>query len=209
VLNDLGELPMIKIAAGALVTGLVFSTPLMAQQAPIWQGVYLGADLGGQTRNAELIVVRTGSSQKTSHNPGAGGVFAGYNWQFGSWVAGVEGDITRGGGNTGTLPTLRGRVGWAFDNTLLYVTAGAGLQGATVTRTATGQKIGHTFLGPVVGGGVETKLARNWGLRGEVMYFNAGKEQYDFPASGAFGPKSDTLSLQNFFYRVGLSYQFN
>jgi outer membrane immunogenic protein len=207
----LGERPMIKLTCGALVFGLLSSTAVSAQHAPapIWQGIYLGADLGGATRSSEQISLTSGNVQKATHSPGIGGVFAGYNWQFGSWVAGVEGDVTRSGGNGGMMPTLRGRVGWAFDNTLLYATAGVGTQGVSLTRTATGEKVGHQFVGLVVGGGAETKLTRNWGLRGEVFYYDAGKQRYDFAPSGGFGGNAATLSFDKIMYRVGLSYQFN
>jgi outer membrane immunogenic protein len=202
---------MLKPACGALVLGLLSSTASSAQHAPapIWQGIYLGADLGGATRSSETVSLTSGNVEKATHSPGIGGVFAGYNWQFGSWVAGVEGDVTRSGGNGGMMPTVRGRVGWAFDNTLLFATAGIGTQGVSLTRNATGEKVGHQFMGLVVGGGVETKLTRNWAVRGEVLYFDPGKEQFDFAARGGFGPKATTLSFEKILYRVGLSYQFN
>src|SRR3978361_492956 len=50
-----------------------------------WAGPYLGANLG----------YTWGSVDKNQTKPSgfAGGVQAGYNWQSGPWVFGVEGDI--------------------------------------------------------------------------------------------------------------------
>jgi len=76
-----------------------------------------------------------------------GGFQAGYNWQFGAAVVGIEGDanFTSGTANrtVGNIPvvapgnfftytskqplflaTLRPRLGWAFDHGLVYVTGG-------------------------------------------------------------------------------------
>jgi outer membrane immunogenic protein len=81
-----------------------------------------------------------------------GGFFAGYNWQWSNFVAGVEGDFSWLGRNTATdtettfdtfsgaprpdgnlaisaenrwLASLRGRIGWSGGPWLLYVTGGA------------------------------------------------------------------------------------
>jgi outer membrane immunogenic protein len=193
----------------ALIAGLVAATPASAQYAPIWQGVYVGANLGGANGKSEMVSLTSGRIQDASFSSGIGSVFGGYNWQVGSLVAGAEVDYTRGQDKIGGFPTARGRVGWAFNNTLLYVTAGAGIQGATVTRLATNEKVSNRFSGLVVGGGIETKLARNFGLRGEVLYFDSSKEQFNFAPGGGFGPSSTTLSFDKIIYRVGLSYHFN
>ena len=112
--------------------------------APIfsWTGFYVGAnagfirstaaatDLGGYWRRNETI-----------HSSGSGvlgGIQAGYNYQVGDIVFGLEADLAATSANakansnadradqhkTSALGTVRGRVGYAFDRTLLYVTGG-------------------------------------------------------------------------------------
>src|SRR5581483_4312942 len=72
-----------------------------------------------------------------------GGFEAGYNWQISNVVLGVEGDVSFSslnktitgltpalpadtfGTRLSTLGTVRSRLGWAFDRTLIYATGGA------------------------------------------------------------------------------------
>ncbi len=53
-----------------------------------------------------------------------GGLHLGYNWQDGQLVLGVEGDASLNGGTDEYLASLRGRLGLARDDLLLYVTGG-------------------------------------------------------------------------------------
>ena len=90
-----------------------------------WAGPYLGANLGYGWGSVD-------------HNPTQpsgfeGGVQAGYNWQSGAMVFGVEGDLQATGADDTFAPwkysnpwfgTVRGRVGYTFGNVLLYGTGG-------------------------------------------------------------------------------------
>lgn len=53
-----------------------------------------------------------------------GGAHAGFNWQNGHWVHGVEGDIGAVEETYEYVASLRGRLGWAYEQVLLYATAG-------------------------------------------------------------------------------------
>jgi opacity protein-like surface antigen len=53
-----------------------------------------------------------------------GGLNLGYNWQSGSLVLGVEGDVSMNGGLDDYLASLRARIGLARGNTLFYATGG-------------------------------------------------------------------------------------
>ena len=90
-----------------------------------WAGPYLGGNLG----------YAWGSVDNNPTNPSgfAGGVQAGYNWQSGQLVFGVEGDLQANGADDTFAPwkfsnpwfgTVRGRVGYAFSNILFYGTGG-------------------------------------------------------------------------------------
>ena len=88
----------------------------------------------------------------------------GYNWQIGSFVYGVEGDIGWSGLKSSTacglftcetknqfLGTLRGRAGYAFDNLMPYMTAGLAVGDIKATSSnpvfpgASGTKLGWTI----------------------------------------------------------------
>jgi outer membrane immunogenic protein len=89
-----------------------------------WTGFYLGINGGGGWGHSAWTTT-TGFDV----SGGMIGGTAGYNWQMGQWVLGVEGDVdwTNFKGNTvvgcpfgcqtsnSWLATVRGRVGYAFD----------------------------------------------------------------------------------------------
>src|ERR1700682_5599610 len=90
-----------------------------------WAGPYLGGNLGYAWGSVD--------NNLTKPSGFAGGVQAGYNWQTGSWVFGVEGDIQATGAEDTFAPwkfanpwfgTVRGRVGYTVGNVLLYGTGG-------------------------------------------------------------------------------------
>ena len=73
------------------------------------------------------------ASNPTKPSGFIGGVTAGYNFQSGSWVFGVEGDIQAAGADDTFAPwkfsnpwfgTVRGRAGYTVSNVLFYGTAG-------------------------------------------------------------------------------------
>ena len=162
-----------------------------------------------------------------------GGFHAGYNWQAApNWVLGIEGDwdwtnldasgtsaLTRALVGTvltdnvalktkvNWLASVRGRLGYASNNWLLYATGGFAFAdrdlNAQVHCTgvapslcgAPGQNImaafSNTRAGAVVGGGIEFKPASNWTLGVEYLYYRfssiSGVGSWLFP-SGAPAP---------------------
>jgi outer membrane immunogenic protein len=187
----------------------------MAVKAPVykappvilsdWAGFYVGFNAGGGWADNRFDI-STGENLKPT-----GGVFggqAGYNWQFGSLVVGVEGDFDGAdisktdpfGLNQKTewLASARGRLGYSFlPNVLVYGTAGAGW-GHTVL-SAGGNSVGVDQSGWVAGAGLEYKL---WGpliARGEYLH-------YDFAKRDVLGV--DNLKETVDVVRGGLSYKF-
>ena len=131
--------------------------------APTWSGFYVGAhggyvqgdadakvlDVGGAVLPIDVANATLPSSASMRPRSGLGGAQAGYNLQFGPFVAGVEADVSFGGGrartditapdrflfpgadtnthfrsNLGWLATLRARAGVALDRVLIYGTGG-------------------------------------------------------------------------------------
>ena len=137
-----------------------------------------------------------------------GGGTIGYNYQMGQWLVGAEADLDwsniRGTFN-GTVPvagvgaaafslssqlnwldTTRVRVGWVWDHTLFYGTAGAAVGGVTATAAASAAAGGigaavtaadtQTRFGWTAGAGVEYAFNNYLSAKVEYMYVNLGTQ---------------------------------
>ena len=133
----LGALAAAQCAAAAdLSVAPLYTTapPAEVTQAYNWTGFYLGANGGGGWGRSWW----NGTATPVDLSGAQVGGTAGYNWQFGNTVLGLEGDMDwsnlKGTGTTGCaagctaennwLSTVRGRVGYAFGGILPYVTGG-------------------------------------------------------------------------------------
>jgi len=170
-----------------------------------------------------------------------GGGQIGYNWQSGNLLFGLEADVD-GSGQTGTLNsaltvpvngiagtdsissrvnafgTARGRVGFAADRWLWYVTGGFAWQNVSFNETFTtaGTPVGvnsasSTRAGYSVGGGVETALWGNWTGRVEYLYLDTGTWSFTnaaVPAGPVFTGVTTSIRTQNNVVRAGLNFRF-
>lgn len=164
-----------------------------------WAGPYLGANLG--------YAWGTVDNNPTKPSGLAGGVQAGYNWQSGPVVFGVEGDIQATGANETFAPwkfsnpwfgTVRGRVGYAFSNILFFGTGGLAfgeLRGETFGLSET-----HTNAGWTVGAGTEFGLTQNWSAKIEYLYVDLANS--NFTITGASNGYRFGL------LRAGVNYRF-
>jgi outer membrane immunogenic protein len=150
--------------------------PAMVAPLTNWTGFYIGA-MGGYAAEA--------TSDPLAIKGGFAGGTVGYNWQFGTFVAGIEADgawadISQSStvlGVTATakvdaLATVRGRVGVAFDQVLLYGTGGLALADTKVSATTLGITLSdsNTQTGWTVGAGVEWMFMPRWSLKAEYLY---------------------------------------
>jgi outer membrane immunogenic protein len=159
----------------------------------------------------------------------AGGTL-GANYQIGSWVYGMEGDFdwSHLTGNSGStcgglsdavppptgcetesewLATLRGRVGYAFDNVLLYGTAGA-----AVSRIKTGLIPPSTFdssteAGWTVGAGLEVGFAPNWTAKAEYLFIDLPNATCTTTVNCGAAAGS-TVTFNENIVRVGINFKF-
>ena len=164
-----------------------------------WAGPYLGGNLGWAWGSVDNSVTRPSGF--------AGGAQAGYNFQTGPWVFGVEGDLQATGASDTFAPwkfsnpwfgTVRGRAGWAFNNILVYGTAGLAfgeLRGETFGLSET-----HTNAGWTAGVGAEFGFAPNWTTRLEFLFVDLNDNNFTI------------TGVQNGYHfgllRAGVNYRF-
>ena len=226
------------IGAAAVALALMGSAqaadmPIMPRKAPPmlvpftynWTGFYLGANVGYGWSDGSGSITMGGATGPVSGD-GNGipyGLQLGYNWQFGSWVYGIEADIQAtsvsssitgmAGATTFTgdskLPwfaTLRGRVGYAWDRTMIYVTGGAVYGNAEldgVLSTTGPFSTSKSFWTYTVGGGLEQALWGRWTAKIEYLYVGTPN---DVPVPP--GTTSISGSINTNLVRAGLNYRF-
>ena len=175
-----------------------------------WTGFYVGINGGGGWGRSEFTgPFATGGSFDTSG--GLVGGTIGYNWQMGQVVFGLEGDGDWSGikgsafcGGTvcetrnDWLATARGRLGYAFDRFLPYVTGGAAF-GNIKTNIAGVGSADDTRTGWTAGGGVEYGLGGPWTIKAEYLHVDLGD------GGSVLGSTAD---FRTDIVRAGLNYRF-
>ena len=156
-----------------------------------------------------------------------GGVTAGYNVQTGRVVAGVEVDWSWGEAegsspdspNFGCLGacatkvqsigTIRGRLGYAFDRVLPYITAGVAFteQQASLgfVTPLSGDRTVTSFVG---GAGVEYAFAHKWSLKVEYLFIKAADEDFAYGPGACIAPACFARIDDIHTVRMGLNYKF-
>jgi outer membrane immunogenic protein len=179
--------------------------PAMVSPMPTWAGFYLGAMGGYASENADVFAMKGGF----------GGGTIGYNWQMSNLVLGLEADVAGADISAGaTIPgfasasakidalgTVRGRVGVAFDQVLLYGTGGYAWADTKVSASVLtlGVSDSKVLNGWTAGAGVEWMFAPRWSLKGEYLYRSFSSTTF---ASIPFG----TLNINS--GQVGVNYHF-
>jgi outer membrane immunogenic protein len=182
-------------------------TKAPAMVAPIynWAGFYIGAMGGYAKEDASFAPVSGGL---------AGGTI-GYNWQTGPVVFGLEADaawadlsatagipgLVTATAKVNDLGTVRGRIGYAFDQVLLYGTGGYAWADTKLSATVLGLSASesHVLNGWTAGAGVEVMFAPKWSVKAEYLYRSFGSQNY-------FNVPSGTLNMNSF--QVGVNYHF-
>lgn len=142
-------------------------------QAPAPVAMTMGRDWTGGYAGLQLGYADVGTSiDGLEGDDMIGGLTAGYDWQFGNFVAGVGVDADIADIGVGTVPglgdltlervyRLKARAGYSFGDGLLYATGG----GVGADIDGLGYDTGY-----FIGAGYEHMVTNNISLGGEVLY---------------------------------------
>jgi outer membrane immunogenic protein len=179
-----------------------------------WTGFYLGAHVGYGEVQVDGLYDDGGATDFTfglEPNGILGGLHAGYDLQLGSFVIGAEGDfswvnwddsITAGGlvasAEADWLATLRGRLGVALDNFLLYGTVGAAWTDAEASVTdGPTASVEFDDVALVAGGGVEWGFNQNLSVKLEGLWFNFDESNTTAPPFLPGSGNNDFIKLDD------------
>ena len=212
-----------------VLSSVGFAADLPSKKAPAvmadgplafsWTGAYVGASVGIGADHSTF-------DYQTPNVPSNGngslfGIQAGYNYQMGSFVAGLEAnaDIVniRGSApcpgpsygcrhNETFNGALRGRLGFAGDRFLAYVTGGVAFanireRAVNSTLVSFGQTKGTT--GWTLGAGVEYAFTNHWSVGLEYAYSSYGAKKYIIDGGTVIKAKVHSNVV-----KVGVNYHF-
>ena len=197
-----------------------------------WTGFYVGGELGwirtdpDYTAAAVLLGTPFGVAAATGKSGLSYGALAGYNYQAGNVVLGVEGDFQ--GWTVGTIRytavtgdfltahskwggSVRGRLGYAADHALFFVSGGAAFASNKTSIPFTGISVGgdDTRVGWTVGAGIDYAFTNNWFTGVEYRYSQFESKSFLYPIPvlnlGTIGLKQD-LSNNQVTARIGYKF---
>jgi outer membrane immunogenic protein len=194
--------------------------PPVPAKAPVvapyynWTGFYAGINGGYGWGRAKW----DGLPASFDTNGGMFGGQVGYNWQFGQFVYGIEGDgdwtdihgatsnCTSAACRTKNdfLATARGRIGFAADRWLPYVTGGVAV-GNIKASVPGAAGIDQTNAGWTAGGGLEFALPGNWTAKAEYLHVDLGNAGCAAPCGL---PTGNNVGLTTNLVRGGINYRF-
>jgi len=207
----LAALGLAPAVAADLAARTYTKAPALAAPLYNWSGFYIGA-MGGYGKEDTSDFALSG---------GFGGGTAGYNWQTGQFVFGIEADAAGADiSSSFTIPglvsaedkiralgTVRGRVGIAYEQVLFYGTGGFAWADERVSASALGVSISDTKTrtGWTAGAGVEWMFLPHWSVKGEYLYRSFSSETI-FSGVIPGGLTTGTLNINS--GQVGVNYHF-
>jgi outer membrane immunogenic protein len=197
ILLAAGALP--AFAADMTIAEPPVETPIVETAAGVydWGGFYVGVNAGYAWTNANSGGPAPAIDEGLDDF--ALGAYAGYNFFNNGWVYGVEADVkhdfnnerfssggTRYEAETNWGGSVRARLGYAFDRTLIYGTGGWAFTRAELENRDTGVKEKDTAHGWTIGAGVEQAFTDTVAGRVEYRYTDYGSSDI-FDAAGRSG----------------------
>jgi len=212
---------VLSTAIAADLRAPVYKAPPLLTPVPVfsWTGFYIGGHIGyGWSRFSADGDARTAKGF-------LGGAQAGFNYQIGQFVLGVEGEYSWANVKVdetlfaGTLTlkndyfaTAAGRLGYAFDRLLLFGKVGAAWtrdkwdanDGFGGTATATSNRTGWLF-----GAGLEYAFWENVSVKVEYNYLMFSSVTPSFATAGGLTVDgSSGVKLNTQVVKLGLNYRF-
>ncbi|MCX8568453.1 outer membrane protein [Aminobacter sp. MET-1] len=213
---------LLGISAGQALAADATAT---APAAFVWTGGYIGLQAGHAWGKSNYDVDINDAYVPYDPEGWFGGVYAGYNHQFSNnIVLGIEGDANLGDVKAGRtlafnpnpLPSeygdsriawhgsVRGRLGYAVDRLMPYVTGGVAFAKYEHTINFNNSKFRDDYTGWTAGVGLEYAATDNIVARIEYRYADYGEKKY--AAQGGLFPH--TTNLETHDIRVGVAYKF-
>jgi outer membrane immunogenic protein len=195
-----------------------------------WTGFYLGINGGFGDGNSNWT---DGAVGETGRFPISGylvGGTVGANYQTGAYVFGIEGDfdwtnLHGGSGSTcgaisdlvppptgcqtqsAWLGTVRGRVGYAFNNVLIYGTGGAAFGNMQTGLIPPSTFDSSTEAGWTTGAGLEIGFAPNWTVKAEYLFVDL-PDATCMTVGNCGGAIGSTVSFNESIVRAGINFKF-
>ncbi len=181
-----------------------------------FSGAYVGALLGlgaGAVAQSDIDYDYYGGSYDVGNAGGVAGLTAGYNWQDGAAVYGIEAQIATtslseayttdfGDIDTGidSYASIRGRAGVVAGNTLMYVLGGVTVANVT-NQYVSEEDVSGSYMGLTVGAGVEQSISDtlSWNVEAAYTLFDGD----DDPNGNLYHGSADMLTVT-----AGLNYHF-
>ncbi len=225
---------LLASVAGAAVlggfVGIAQAADLTPEPTPFdWSGLYIGAHIGyGEAFMDGCIECSSssvGRAERLNLDGVTGGLHGGYNLQFdNNIVGGIEADISFNdwsdrentssvdaqSAKVDTLGTVRLRLGYAIDDTLIFASGGLAFTDAEWTNDRDGtEDTAHlNDLGGVVGGGLEHMITDNVSLRAEGFYYFF--DDTDDISGFSEGSPGNHVRLDDMYVvRAGVTFHFN
>jgi outer membrane autotransporter protein len=204
-----------------------------------WTGFFVGGSFGALNGRTDidyltLLIGGPGQTANPRFAGALGGLQAGYDYQTGKWVFGVEGNINatnaKGGrgcqlafvvtceDNKNWIGTATVRVGYeVWNRSLFYARGGAAFTDTRISSTCNGNgpfpidcpvTDTQSRAGWTIGIGSEFALTRNWTVRGETNYYDLGRTQYNLTGPLAGATITENVHETGFISTVGLNYRF-
>ncbi len=214
---------LMALAEGAMAADLPPRYYPPVAKAPVynpvynWTGFYVGINGGGGWGRSTWDTV-----DQFNVSGGLLGLTAGWNYQYNQVVFGVEADLDWSGikGSTTTgicgatgcstrndwLSTVRGRVGFAFDRFLPFVTAGAAIGDIKAANAPFALPGGTSSnLGWTVGAGFEVALVGPLTAKAEYLFVDLGNYNCGLNCGLA---ANNNVSFYANIVRGGFNYRF-
>jgi outer membrane immunogenic protein len=224
----LAAVAVFGFASVTFAADMPVKAPMMA---PVynWTGIYVGA-VGSygwaDAQHCSVLVPCVPGNPVTNMKGALGGVTLGANYQINNIVFGVEGDWS-GGRLNGSSPTtlsygcagtcdnsitsvatLRGRLGFAWNQIMVYATAGGAWERLTASLGTPALVSNSTTKSNFVwGAGVEYGITQNWSTK--VEFLRTSKlDTFVYDTNGTCGATCTLETKELNLVRFGLNYRF-